>query len=148
MKKLLTVTLLSCLAATAQANTMFESAEDAIQYRQASFQLIRFQIGNMGDMLKGKVPFDAEAFKQRAQNAAQLSKMPWEAFIEGSDKGSTDALPAIWSDRAEFDGKAKKFAEYAQALAVAAESGDKKIIASAFKDWAKGCKDCHQSFKD
>ena len=100
MKKLLTVTLFSCLAATAQANTMFESAEDAIEYRQASFQLIRFQIGNMGDMLKGKVPFDAEVFKQRAHNAAQLSQMPWEAFIDGSDKGNTDALPAVWSNRA------------------------------------------------
>lgn len=148
MKKLITVTLLSCLAASVNANPMFESAEDAIEYRKASFQLIRFQIGNMGDMLKGKVPFDAEVFKQRAENAAQLSQMPWEAFISGSDKGDTDALPAIWEDKATFDSKASQFAEYAQALAVAAQSGDKKQIAPAFRDWAKGCKDCHKSFKD
>ncbi|WP_440054655.1 c-type cytochrome [Pseudoalteromonas sp. T1lg65] len=142
----------ACLSAgfitSVSANPMFESAEEAIEYRKANFQLIRYQIGNMGDMLKGKVPFDAEVFKQRANNVAQLSQMPWEAFIEGSDKGETDALPAIWTNRAEFDGKAKQFAEYAQALAVAAKSGDKDKIAPAFRNWAKGCKDCHKSFKD
>ncbi|MBQ4838959.1 MULTISPECIES: c-type cytochrome [Pseudoalteromonas] len=149
MKKLLTlVTLLAGFSMQSQANTLFKEKEDAIEYRKAAFQLIRYQIGDMGDMLKGKVPFDAERFKQRAHNAAQLSNMPWEAFIAGTDKGDTSALPEIWSDRATFDKKAADFAKYAQALATASESGDKKVIAKAFGKWAQGCKDCHKSFKD
>ncbi|AOT10010.1 c-type cytochrome [Pseudoalteromonas luteoviolacea] len=149
MKKSLTLlTLLAGISLQVQADSMFEEKEDAIEYRKAAFQLIRYQIGDMGDMLKGKVPFDAERFKQRAHNAAQLSSMPWEAFVTGSDKGNTSALPSIWSDRATFDKKAADFAEYAQALAIASESGDKKVIAPAFRNWAKGCKDCHKSFKD
>ncbi|KZN60313.1 c-type cytochrome [Pseudoalteromonas luteoviolacea] len=130
------------------ASTMFENSEDAIEYRKASFQLIRYQIGDMGDMLKGKVPFDAKRFSERAHNAAQLSKMPWEAFTPESNKGDTSALPAVWSDRATFNKKAADFAKYAEALAIASESGDKKVIAKAFRNWAKGCKDCHKSFKD
>ncbi|CCQ11359.1 putative c'cytochrome [Pseudoalteromonas luteoviolacea B = ATCC 29581] len=130
------------------ANTVFEKPEDAIEYRKAAFQLIRYQIGDMGDMLKGKVPFDAERFKVRANNAAALSSMPWEAFIDGSDKGGTEALGAVWTDRATFDTKAKAFADYANALAVAAQSGDQGSIKKAFGDWAKGCKDCHKSFKE
>lgn len=145
---LLLTSLLTGLSFNVQASSLFEKPEDAIEYRKAAFQLIRYQIGDMGDMLKGKVPFDAERFKQRANNAAHLSAMPWEAFPAGSDKGATDALPAIWSDRATFDKKAQAFADYAQKLAVAAESGDKKVIGAAFKNWAKGCKDCHNSFKD
>ncbi|MDK1290374.1 c-type cytochrome [Pseudoalteromonas umbrosa] len=149
MKKSLTLlTLLAGMSVQVQANPLFEEKEDAIEYRKAAFQLIRYQIGDMGDMLKGKVPFNAERFKQRAHNAAQLSSMPWEAFIAGSDKGDTSALPAIWSDRKTFDEKSSKFAKYAQELAAASETGDKKIIASAFRNWAKGCKDCHKSFKD
>ncbi|WP_446727638.1 c-type cytochrome [Pseudoalteromonas sp. S16_S37] len=132
----------------ANASSLFESNEDAIEYRKAAFQLIRYQIGDMGDMLKGKVPFDAKRFEQRANNAAQLSTIPWEAFIAGSDKGDTDALPAVWSDRETFDKKAQMFAQYAQELAVAARSGDKAVIGPAFQNWAKGCKDCHKSFKD
>lgn len=141
-------TILSTLTLGASANSAFEEPKDAIEYRQAAFSMIRVQIGDMGDMLKGKVEFDAERFKHRANNAAALSKMPWEAFVEGSDKGDTSALPAIWSDNETFMKKAVAFQQYADELAVAAQSGDKKVIAKAFGPWAKGCKDCHKSFKD
>ena len=140
--------LLSTLTLSANAQSMFETSEDAIEYRKATFQLIRYQIGDMGDMLKGKVKFDAQRFQKRANSAAALSSMPWEAFTSDSQKGDTSALPAVWTDRATFDKKATQFAEYAQALATAAKSGDKKEIAPAFRNWAKGCKDCHKSFKD
>ena len=149
MKKMILLgALLSSLSLSANAQSMFEKSEDAIEYRKATFQLIRYQIGDMGDMLKGKVPFDAKRFEKRANAAATLSALPWEAFTNDSQKGDTSALPAIWNDRATFDKKAAKFAEYAQALATAAKSGDKKEIAPAFRNWAKGCKDCHKSFKD
>ena len=149
MKKIVLLgALLSSLSLSANAQSMFEKSEDAIEYRKATFQLIRYQIGDMGDMLKGKVAFDKERFQKRADAAATLSALPWEAFTRDSQKGDTSALPAIWTDRATFDKKAAKFAEYAEALAIAAKSGDKKEIGPAFRNWAKGCKDCHKSFKD
>ncbi|ATC96229.1 hypothetical protein PTUN_a3984 [Pseudoalteromonas tunicata] len=147
MKK--TILLLSALLATpVMANSIFEKPEDAIEYRQAAFSMIRVQISDMGDMLKGAVPFDAERFKMRANNAAALSKMPWEAFAPGTDKGETSALAAVWSQNDEFIKKATAFQDYADKLAVAAQSGDQAIIGKAFGPWAKGCKDCHKTFKD
>lgn len=148
--KLRTLVLAAAIAAPAlaNANPAFKEAEDAIKYRQHAFQLIRTQIANMGDMLKGKVEFNAETFQMRANNAAALSKMPWEAFYAGTDKGDTSALPAVWSDNETFMQKANAFADYADKLAVAAQSGDPKVIKPAFGAWAKGCKDCHKSFKD
>ncbi|MBB1309193.1 cytochrome c [Pseudoalteromonas sp. SR41-8] len=148
LKQLFLGATLCALTFGATANSVFEEPSDAIEYRQAAFSMIRVQIGDMGDMLKGKVPFDAEQFKHRANNAAALSKMPWEAFVAGSDKGDTSALPAIWSDNETFMKKAAAFQQYADELAVAAKTGDKKVIAKAFGPWAKGCKDCHTSFKD
>jgi cytochrome c556 len=148
LKQLFLGATLCALTFGATANSVFEEPSDAIEYRQAAFSMIRVQIGDMGDMLKGKVPFDAEQFKHRANNAAALSKMPWEAFVAGSDKGDTSALPAIWSDNETFIKKAAAFQQYADELAVAAQTGDKKVIAKAFGPWAKGCKDCHTSFKD
>lgn len=148
LKQVFIGALLSTCALSATAKSVFEEPSDAIEYRQAAFSMIRVQIGDMGDMLKGKVPFDAERFQQRANNAAALSKMPWEAFVAGSDKGDTSALPAIWSDNETFMKKAAAFQQYADELAVAAQTGDKKVIAKAFGPWAKGCKDCHTSFKD
>jgi len=148
LKQLVLGAMLSTMALGASANPVFEEPSDAIEYRQAAFSMIRVQIGDMGDMLKGKVPFDAERFQKRANNAAALSKMPWEAFVAGSDKGDTSALAAVWSDNETFMKKAVAFQQYADELAVAAQSGDQKVIGKAFGAWAKGCKDCHKSFKD
>ncbi|MBE0358662.1 MULTISPECIES: c-type cytochrome [Pseudoalteromonas] len=147
-KKILTTVALTMCAFSASANTAFKEPSDAIEYRQAAFSMISVQISDMGAMLKGKIPFDAEQFKKRANNAAALSKMPWEAFYKGTDKGETSALGAVWSENDTFMKKATAFQQYADELAVAAQSGDKAIIGKAFGAWAKGCKDCHKQFKD
>ncbi|KDC51987.1 c-type cytochrome [Pseudoalteromonas fuliginea] len=144
---LATIALATCVFSVS-ANSAFKEPSDAIEYRQAAFSMISVQISDMGAMLKGKVPFDAEQFKKRANNAAALSKMPWEAFYEGTDKGDTAALAAVWAENATFVEKANAFAVNADKLALAAQSGDKAVIGKAFGAWAKGCKDCHKQFKD
>ncbi|MBH0057146.1 cytochrome c [Pseudoalteromonas sp. SWXJZ94C] len=144
---LATIALATCTLSVS-ANSAFKEPSDAIEYRQAAFSMISVQIGDMGAMLKGKVPFDAEQFQKRANNAAALSKMPWEAFYEGTDKGDTAALAAVWAENATFVEKANAFAANADKLALAAQSGDKAVIGKAFGAWAKGCKDCHKQFKD
>ena len=148
LKKVLATIALATCAFSVSANSAFKEPSDAIEYRQAAFSMISVQIGDMGAMLKGKVPFDAEQFKMRANNAAALSKMPWEAFYEGTDKGDTAALAAVWAENATFVEKANAFAANADKLALAAQSGDKALIGKAFGAWAKGCKDCHKQFKD
>ena len=65
LKQLVVGAMLSTMALGASANSVFEEPSDAIEYRQAAFSMIRVQIGDMGDMLKGKVPFDAERFQNR-----------------------------------------------------------------------------------
>ncbi|WP_024605415.1 MULTISPECIES: c-type cytochrome [unclassified Pseudoalteromonas] len=148
LKKVLATIALATCAFSVSANSAFKEPSDAIEYRQAAFSMISVQIGDMGAMLKGKVPFNAEQFKMRANNAAALSKMPWEAFYEGTDKGDTAALTAVWAENATFVEKANAFAANADKLALAAQSGDKAVIGKAFGAWAKGCKDCHKQFKD
>ncbi|KTF18866.1 c-type cytochrome [Pseudoalteromonas sp. 10-33] len=147
-KKILAGALLTTCALSVSANSAFKEPSDAIEYRQSAFSILSVQIGDMGAMLKGKVPFDAEQFKMRANNAAALSKMPWEAFYAGTDKGDTSALAAVWSENTVFVEKANAFAANADKLALAAQSGDKAVIGKAFGAWAKGCKECHKQFKD
>lgn len=151
MKKSLKMSLIA-LAATAtiatgvQANN-FKEADDAIHYRQSAFGMIAYNFGDMGAMLKGKKDFDANVFAMRATNVAALSKLPLEGFISGSDKGETEALAKIWSDKTDFDAKMKTFQENAAVLALAAEKGDKKEIKKAFMNTGKSCKGCHDVYK-
>ncbi|QLE84617.1 MULTISPECIES: c-type cytochrome [Shewanella] len=151
MKKQMKVALIaaagaSVFAAAVQAHN-FKEPEDAIDYRQSAFSLIAYNFGDMGAMLKGKKPFDADVFASRATNVAALSVIPAEGFIAGSDKGNTEALGKVWSDKADFDAKMKTFQENAAKLAVVAQSGDKKAIKQAFGNTGKSCKGCHDVYK-
>lgn len=147
MKKLL-IALVTCagVISSVQAHN-FEDVNDAIHYRQSAFGLIAYNFGDMGAMLKGKKDMDNAVFAQRAANVAALSKIPVEGFIEGSDKGDTEALTKIWQDRADFDSKMETFQTNAALLAVAAEKGDLAEIKTAFGNTGKSCKGCHDAYK-
>ncbi|WP_144210132.1 c-type cytochrome [Shewanella donghaensis] len=125
----------------------FEDANDAIEYRQAGFSLVRYQFADMGAMLKGKKDFDLAVFQSRAANLETLAKIPHEGFIDGSDKGDTEALAKIWSNKTDFDSKMMTFQENAAKLNIAAQTGDKKQIKQAFGNTGKSCKGCHDMYK-
>lgn len=145
MKK--TLLCLSALLAFGASANNFESADDAIHYRQSAFGLIAYQFGDMSAMLKGKKEFNADVFAKRAENVAALSKLPAEGFIAGSDKGNTEALGKIWENQADFDSRMSEFQENAAKLAVAAKGTDKDAIKAAFMNTGKSCKGCHDNYK-
>ncbi|MGL4221051.1 MAG: c-type cytochrome, partial [Shewanella sp.] len=126
MKRLLLC--LSILTTFSASANNFESADDAIHYRQSAFSLIAHQFGDMSDMLKGKKAFNAEVFAQRAANVAALSKLPGEGFIEGSDKGNTEALPKLWQNKTDFDSRLTEFQDNAAKLAEVAKGKDMDAI--------------------
>lgn len=136
------------IGATITANAA-PDVEDAINYRQGVYTAIYWNFGPMGDMMKGKLDFDAEAFRRRADNVAVLSTMPIEGFIPGSySSDDSDALPRIAQEWDDFSQRMNAFQENAARLAEAAKSGDKAHIAPAFMEVAKSCKGCHDKFKD
>ncbi|WP_434938759.1 c-type cytochrome [Shewanella sp. HL-SH8] len=147
MKKiLLAMTATALLIPSVYANN-FKDTDHAIKYRQSAFGLIAYNFGDMGAMLKGKKEFDATVFAARATNVAALSKIPHEGFIAGSDKGNTDALAKIWTDKADFDSKITEFQENATKLAVIAQGTDLGQIKKAFGDTGQSCKGCHDVYK-
>lgn len=134
------------LATSVQANN-FKNIDDAIEYRQSAFSLMAYNFGDMGAMLKGKKPFDAQVFAMRADNVAALAKLPLEGFTPGSDKGDTEALAKVWTEKSDFDAKMKQLQIDSAALAIAAQSDDRKALKQAFMTTAKNCKGCHDVFK-
>ena len=115
------------LIATAQ----FARPDDAIKYRQSALFLIGQNFGRIAAMANDKAPFDAESAKRSARVVAQLASVPWEGFAAGTDKGTTKALPEIWTDPDKFAAAAKRFQEQAPKLLAAAETGDKGQIKAA-----------------
>ncbi|WP_028117929.1 c-type cytochrome [Ferrimonas senticii] len=148
MKKVVIATALLLCTGSAMAKGAFDDAADAIDYRQAAFGLIKENFADMGAMLKNKKPMDSQVFAERAEHLAMLAAIPFNGFdVKGSDQGDTGALPAVWSDRGEFNAIADKFQLATKALAKASSSGDSRAIAKAFGGVGKTCKGCHDQFK-
>ena len=98
-------------------------------------------------MAAGKVPFDAQAAADNASVAEAMSKLPWAAFVPGSDKGKTEARPEIWKEPAKFKEAAEKTQVEMTKLAAAAKTGNLDNLKTAVRAVSSTCKSCHDSFR-
>lgn len=148
MKLLSTLTLAAAaITLSAPAAAQFAKPEDAIKYRKAALTVMAAHFGRIGAMASGKAPFDAKAAADNAAIVESLSKLPWTAFGEGTDKGETKAKPEIWKESAKFkEGADKMMAEVAK-LNTAAKAGSLDTLKTAFGAAAETCKGCHDSYR-
>jgi cytochrome c556 len=68
-------------------------------------------------------------------------------FPQGSDKGITDAKPAIWEHWNDFLADTNKLREETGKLATLASSGDARALSEQYRSVAKACIACHDSFR-
>lgn len=133
------------LAVPAQAQ--FAKPEDAIKYRKASYTVMAAHFGRLGAMASGRAPYDAKAAAENADLVATLSKLPWAAYGEGTDKGDTRAKPEIWKEAAKFKDASDKMQAEVAKLNVAAKAGNLDALKAAFGPAAATCKACHDNFR-
>ena len=129
------------------AAAQFAKPEDAIKYRKAAFTVMATHFGRVAGMAQGKIPFDAKAAADNADIATTMSKLPYVAFLPGTDKGETRAEPKIWTETDKFNAAATKMQEEMAKLNVAAKSGDLDKIKAAVGDTGKSCKACHDNYR-
>ena len=139
--------LLTGLVSTLPAQAQFAKAEDAIKYRKAGLTVMATHFGRLGAMAQGKVPFDAKAAAENADVLAVVSKLPWTAFGEGSDKGETRAKAEIWKESAKFKEVLDKNQVEIGKLVAAAKTGNLDSLKAAFGSAAPTCKACHDHFR-
>ena len=77
-----------------------------------------------------------------------MSKLPWAAFGEGTDKGlPTRAKPEIWKDSAKVKDLAGKMMAEAEKFEAAAKSGNLDTIKAALGPLGASCKACHDDYR-
>ena len=149
-KTILTLIAVSAAAISISAfaqSSPFAKPEGAVKYRKAALTVTAAHFGRLGAMAQGKVPFDAKAAAENADIVANMSKLPWAAFGEGTDVGETKAKPEIWKQNAKFKEASEKFQAEATKLAAAAKSGKEDTFKTAFSATAGTCKSCHDDFR-
>lgn len=147
MKGLMVAAGLAGILASTPAAAQFAKPEDAIRYRRAGMTMMATHLGRVAAMANGRVPFDAKAVADNAEIATIMSKLPYVAFIEGSDKGDTNALPKIWSENDKFRAAAAKLQDEMAKLNVAAKSGNIDSIKPAVGAVGQACKACHDAYR-
>lgn len=135
------------MAVTLPAQAQFAKPEDAVKYRKASFTMMSAHFGRLGAMANGRMPYDAKAAAENAEIALTLSKLPWAAFGEGTDKGDTRAKPEIWKESAKYKEAVDKMQVEMGKLNVAAKAGNIDALKVAFGPAAASCKACHDNFR-
>ena len=137
--------LLTALPAAAQ----FAKPEDAVKYRKAAFTVMAAHFGRIGAMAQGRVPFDAAAAAANAEIVADMAKLPYAGFVEGTsgtEKGQPNAK--VWSERAKFDEGAKKLQDETVKLLAAAKANNLDQLKAAFGNTAGTCKACHDAYRN
>ena len=127
-----------------------DSVSQAIDYRTSVMTVIRWNYKPMGDMLKGKRPFDQAAFARHMRDLDSAVSMDLLAgFPEDSDEGEdTSAKAEIWMDWEDFEQKFQHLKQQTTKLSKAVQSGDRKAIQARFGELSKACKACHKKYKE
>ncbi|RDE19413.1 cytochrome c [Motiliproteus coralliicola] len=143
--------LVSGAVAASVASTVYaaEPFEEQIKARQGFYQVVKFNMETLGDMVKGKRDYDPVTAEAAAKNIYSLStlnnSMLWP---KGSDSSAADthAKAEIWSNFADVKQKHKAWNQAAEKLAANAGKGMGEMKAS-FGPVGKSCKSCHDDYK-
>lgn len=124
-------------AAVAQSNV--------IDQRKAAMKAMGGGAGPMGKMLKGEDAFDLAKVKTSLDAIAKNAKASVAFYPADSKAGDTKAQPAIWDNKAKFDGLFAKLEADATA-AMAAIKDEASFKAEAGKVLGN-CGACHTDFR-
>ncbi|NGP52043.1 cytochrome c [Thioalkalivibrio sp. XN8] len=145
----LAVIALAALAAAPALALDAEQAEKATETRQSVLEVVGWNMGPLGAMARGLVPYDAEIVARNAQRIAWMSSMIPDAFRADTRPHdvATEALPAIWENYARFEELAANTQASAERLAEVAASGDEAATKQAIGALVDDCRACHNDFR-
>jgi len=135
---------------TTQASFADERAEFVTATRQGALKLMGFYMAPLGGMARGRIPMDAELVARHAQRIGAIAPMLTDTFkldTSGADV-TTEALPVIWENPAEFQAKIETLVERAADLSRIAETDSSEgAIKGGIGKLGQACGSCHDDFR-
>lgn len=133
-----------------QASFGDERAEYVTATRQGALKLMGFYMGPLGGMARGKIPMDAGLVGRNAQRIGALAPMLTDTFKLNTSEFelTTEALPVIWENPAEFQAKIETLVERAADLSRLAETGSSEgALKGGIGKLGQACGSCHDDFR-
>lgn len=144
------IAMFSTFSLSAQPAKSAKQAKAATEYRQAIFKLVKSNVGVLGAMNKGAIPFDVQTMQTNSLRLEQLSLMLEDYFATDTTgfDFETSALDKIWSNQADFNEKVSALTIAAKNLNNVATAGDSSQYKSAIGQVFKSCKGCHDNYRE
>lgn len=135
-------------SAVAAEATSQKHAEAAVKYRQSLFQLIKSNMGPLGGMAKGAIPFDESVMATNAMRIEQLADMLSDYLSVDTRKFDveTEAKPKIWDNTDDVESKIARLQKAAANLQAVVAAKDKDNYRSAIGEIGGSCKGCHDEY--
>ena len=156
MRKRLIVLSMACVACVWLAAPSPQAAapsgvsgSDAIAARQASMDMSSITFRSMADAIKAGREAKAESYPAAA--LAKWAKVVPRIFPLGTGKDQmpdTQALMAIWNDRAGFDRVTANYAAATAELALRAKANDTRGFTRQLLVVDQACRSCHEHYKE
>ena len=124
------------------------STQGAIDFRESTMTIYKWYLQPMGGMVKGKIPFDAKVFADKAAGLATAASLDLTAGFPKDSHEDTEAKPEIWQNWDDFVAKHKALQKESQKLQEVAAGGDMDAMKEQFGATAKTCKGCHDDFRE
>lgn len=147
MKKIILLALVTLMVSTSIMAQEDRKIEQAIKHRKAAFTLMSTYWSRILQTVDGDRPYDANAVIADAKKVEYLSRLPWEGFVAGSERGDTKAKEDIWLDEDQFKKLAKELELKTSNLVRVAELKDPKKLKVAFEQTKDVCSACHKEFR-
>lgn len=140
------MTMLGSAQSQAQGSGIPLSADEIVAMRRSMMDLQQGVVGAMKAGVEQKA--EVKPFSAGAKGLAASSKVIAAMFPVGTEKANdTKALPAVWSDKADFAAKGKALSDAAEKLVVLADANDQAGFAAQFKEVGASCGACHRQYK-
>lgn len=141
--------LAGCTGAEDTPNNASDQIVGVIEARQANFKAMK----EANDALKREVEADSPdpaVFRANAgvliNHAANIAG----GFPAGSGPEAgveTEALPAIWERKAQFDARARTLQDVLQQFSVTAAGSDMAATVAGVAQVGDACRECHEEFR-
>ncbi len=154
MKRVLVSGFVAVAMLAGSVSAMSGEAEDkAIKARQSLMQLLAFNLGNLGAMVKGDAEYDADKAGKFAADLKAVAALSQEgmwpqgtAMEDEGMKGKTWAKKAAWDTYPEVTKKHDALVEATTKMAEAA-GGGLDALKGAMGGVGGSCKGCHEDFR-
>ena len=121
--------------------------EQAIKHRKAAFTLMSTYFSRLLQTVEGDRPFDAKAVVNDARLVEEISRLPWEGFAAGTERGDTRAKEDIWLEEERFWQLSIDLQRKTAELSKVAATADIRRLKVAFEQTRDVCNACHKQFR-